>query len=195
MQHADIVVLGGGPAGVTAALRARELGAGVTLIERGMLGGTCTNDGCAPTRALAKTARLLRDADQFAAYGLRGARPTVDFPAVMANVRTLIGTLQEKKQIAARLTRAGVTVAQNVGAARFHDPHTLITEDGSLFHADQIILCAGGRARRLSFTGAEYLMTHSDVWDLTALPRRLVVIGSAATGCQLAAIFHAFGSE
>ena len=58
----ELVVIGGGPAGVTAALRARELGTEVALIERDMLGGTCTNDGCVPTRALAKAARLVRDA-------------------------------------------------------------------------------------------------------------------------------------
>jgi pyruvate/2-oxoglutarate dehydrogenase complex dihydrolipoamide dehydrogenase (E3) component len=58
----EIVVVGGGPAGVTAALRVRELGASVALVERGYLGGTCTNDGCVPTRVLARAARLARDA-------------------------------------------------------------------------------------------------------------------------------------
>src|SRR6266487_30427 len=75
--QADVVVIGGGPAGVSAALRARELGATVALVEQGELGGTCTNDGCVPTRVLAKAARLVRDAEQFADYGLEGAPPTV----------------------------------------------------------------------------------------------------------------------
>ena len=70
----DLIVIGGGPAGVTAALRARELGASVALIERGRMGGTCTNDGCVPTRVLAKAARLMRDTEQYADYGLTGAR-------------------------------------------------------------------------------------------------------------------------
>ena len=60
----DIIVIGGGPAGVTAALRACELGANVALVERARLGGTCTNDGCVPTRVLARAARLARDAEQ-----------------------------------------------------------------------------------------------------------------------------------
>jgi phytoene dehydrogenase-like protein len=68
----EIVVIGGGPAGVTAALRARELGAAVALVERGNMGGTCTNDGCVPTRVLAHAARLVRDAEQFSDYGLEG---------------------------------------------------------------------------------------------------------------------------
>jgi pyruvate/2-oxoglutarate dehydrogenase complex dihydrolipoamide dehydrogenase (E3) component len=66
----EIVVIGGGPARVTAALSARELGASVALVERGNMGGTCTNDGCVPTRVLARAARLVRDAEQFADYGL-----------------------------------------------------------------------------------------------------------------------------
>ncbi len=75
----DVVIIGGGPAGVTAALRARELGASVALIERGRLGGTCTNDGCVPTRALAKAARLVRDSAQFSDYGLSPEPSQVDF--------------------------------------------------------------------------------------------------------------------
>jgi len=71
----DIIVIGGGPAGVVAAVRARELGASVALIERDHMGGTCTNDGCVPTRVLAKAARLWRDAAQFDQYGLVGAPP------------------------------------------------------------------------------------------------------------------------
>jgi len=91
----DVIVLGGGPAGVTAALRARELGADVALVEGGRLGGTCTNDGCVPTRALAKAARLVRDAEQLADYGLAGARPAdaVDhlvFAATAADVTSVV---------------------------------------------------------------------------------------------------------
>jgi pyruvate/2-oxoglutarate dehydrogenase complex dihydrolipoamide dehydrogenase (E3) component len=66
----DVIVIGGGPAGVTAALRARELGATVALVEQDRLGGNCTNDGCAPTRVLAKAARLMREAEHFDEYAL-----------------------------------------------------------------------------------------------------------------------------
>src|SRR5438132_8921579 len=78
LEMFDLIVIGGGPAGSTAALRAQELGATVALVERDQMGGTCTNDGCVPTRVLAKAARLVRDAEQFADYGLVGEKPPGD---------------------------------------------------------------------------------------------------------------------
>ena len=94
-----MVIIGGGPAGVTAALRARELGAEVLLIEREKLGGTCTNDGCVPTRALAKAARLVRDAEQFVDYGLRGLAPRVDFSRVLLSARRVVEEVHDKKRL------------------------------------------------------------------------------------------------
>jgi pyruvate/2-oxoglutarate dehydrogenase complex dihydrolipoamide dehydrogenase (E3) component len=96
---ADLVVIGGGPAGVSAALRARELGATAALLERGNLGGSCTNDGCVPTRVLAKTARLLRDAGQAAEFGLVGAPPTVDLAAVLRRVRATVDRVHATKDL------------------------------------------------------------------------------------------------
>jgi len=192
----DVIVLGGGPAGVTAALRARELGADVALVERGRLGGTCTNDGCVPTRALAKAARLVRDADQFADYGLAGARPAVDFPRLLASVAGIVDRVHDKKDLRAHLGRAGVEVHAGAGATRFVDAHTVAFGDGrGELVGDQVVLCVGGHPRRLSFPGAEHALTHSDVWTLPALPRSLVVVGGAATGCQLASVFDTFGTE
>ncbi|MDX1435667.1 MAG: FAD-dependent oxidoreductase [Anaerolineales bacterium] len=80
----DVVVLGGGPAGVTAALRAAEPGARVALIERGNLGGACTNDGCLPTRFLARAARLIEEARHMEKFGLVGEPPRLDFQLLMA---------------------------------------------------------------------------------------------------------------
>jgi len=192
----DLIIIGGGPAGVTAALRARELGATVTLVERGRLGGTCTNDGCAPTRVLAKAARLAREAGQFDEYALnlRGEPPAVDFPELLKRVQGTIYRLQEKKQLISHLREAGVTVLAESGEAQFVDAHTLALRGmGETLRADQFILCVGGHARRLSFPGSEYALTHSDVWSLRALPRSVAVVGGAATGCQLASIFDSFG--
>src|SRR3989442_10355519 len=114
LEMFDLIVIGGGPAGATAALRARELGATVALVERGQMGGTCTNDGCVPTRVLAKAARLVRDAEQFAEYGLVGQMPTVDFAALLTRTRHIVQQIHEKKRLQSHLEQAGVTVFANV---------------------------------------------------------------------------------
>jgi pyruvate/2-oxoglutarate dehydrogenase complex dihydrolipoamide dehydrogenase (E3) component len=192
----DVIVLGGGPAGVTAALRARELGAQVALVERGVLGGTCTNDGCVPTRVLAKAARLMRDTESYAQYGLTGERPTLDFARLLGRTQDIIYGIHEKKQLLDHLGDAGVEVFTKSGSASFIDAHRLkLSASDDVLEGDKFIICVGGHARRLPFPGAELTLTHSDVWSLQKLPRRVAVVGAAATGCQLASIFNDFGSE
>lgn len=191
----DIIVIGGGPAGVTAALRARELGANVALVERGHMGGVCTNDGCVPTRVLAKAARLARDARQFEEYGLLAEQPTLDFERVLVRTQQVIYQVHEKKQVLNHLISVGVTVFSEVGPARFADPHTLALPNGTRLHAEKFIICAGGHAHRLAFPGSEHTLTHSDVWGLRQLPRTVLVVGAAATGCQLASVFADFGAQ
>lgn len=194
-QIGNIIVIGGGPAGVMAALRARELGANVTLVERGRMGGTCTNDGCVPTRVLAKAARLMRDAEQFDEYGLLAQPPELDFRRLLSRTQQVVYQMQEKKQFIDHLTSAGVTVYTESGSTRFVDPHTIELGNGKQLKAEKFILCAGGRSRRLDFPGAEFALTHQDLWELKNLPRTLVIAGGAATGCQLASIFQTFGTK
>lgn len=190
----DVIVVGGGPAGTTAALRAAELGARVTLVERGRLGGTCTNDGCAPTRVLARAARLVRDTELFETYGLRPAARDIDLAQLLRRTQQTIYELQEKKQLIEHLERAGVRVLAQAGEATFVDPHTLAV-GGERLRADRFIICAGGHARELPVPGGELALSHHDVWTLERVPRRLAIIGAAATGSQLASIFNAFGAQ
>lgn len=193
----DVVVLGGGPAGVTAALRARELGATVALIERGRMGGICTNDGCAPTRVLAKTARLIRDSRQFADYGLFfDTEPRLDFEQVIARTQQVIDQLQEKKQLIDHLTDVGIRVYAEAGNASFVDPHTIqMAGTGETIQGKTIIVCVGGASRKLPIPGGEHALTHSDVWTMKTQPQSVAIIGGGATGCQLASIFNDFGTQ
>jgi len=191
----EVVVIGGGPGGVTAALRARELGATVALVERGYMGGTCTNDGCVPTRVLARAARLVRDAEQFADYGLVGGPPGVDFARLLNRTQRIVYEIQEKKQLRKQLETAGARVFDRTGDAAFLDEHTLALGDGTRLSGEKFIVCAGGHARRMGFPGAEHALTHSDVWMMEGLPSSVAIVGAAATGCQLASVFAAFGSE
>jgi pyruvate/2-oxoglutarate dehydrogenase complex dihydrolipoamide dehydrogenase (E3) component len=191
----DLIVIGGGPAGVTAALRASELGVKVALVERDRLGGTCTNDGCVPTRVLARAARLARDAAQLNEYGMESQTPGVDIERLMARAQQVVYQIHEKKQLVHHLKESGVETYLSVGSASFLDAHTLRLGDGRHLHGERFVLCTGGHARRLNFPGAEYALTHSDVWQMKQLPRSLAIVGAAATGCQLASIFNAFGCQ
>ena len=192
----DIVVVGGGPAGVTAALRARELGADVALVESDRLGGTCTNDGCVPTRVLAKAARLMRDSAQFSEYGLRlEGPPHVDFAAVMQRTKDVVAEVHEKKKLAFHLQEVGVAVYNGSGPTHFVDEHTLHTANQGNVLGNSFVLCVGGRARRLPFPGAQYAITSTTVWDLKKAPQSVAIVGGGATGCQFASVFEDFGAH
>ena len=190
----EVVVIGGGPSGLSRPC-APELGATVALIEREHLGGVSTNDGCVPTRVLAKAARLMRDAEQFADYGLEGEPPTVDFAGLLNRTEHIVETVHQKKQLRAHLEAADVRVFDGIGDARFLDSHTLSLGNGSSVQGEKFILCVGGHARRIPLPGGEHALTHSDVWTMNGLPESVVVVGGAATGCQLASVFAAFGSR
>jgi len=159
------------------------------------MGGTCTNDGCVPTRVLAHAARLVRDAEQFADYGLEGEAPRVDFARLLNRTQRIVYGVQEKKQLRRQLEGAGVSVLDRAGDTRFVDEHTLALGDGSLVSGEKFVVCAGGHARKMDFPGSEHALTHSDVWTMRKLPSSVVVVGAAATGCQLASVFAAFGSR
>ncbi|MBA2275272.1 MAG: NAD(P)/FAD-dependent oxidoreductase, partial [Chloroflexi bacterium] len=191
----EVLIIGGGPAGVTAALRAADLGARVTLLERTWLGGTCTDDGCAPTRVLARAARLVRDAAQASAYGIALPPAKVDLAALLSETQRIVYRLHEKKQLRHHLERVGVTVHEETGDARFIGGLAVGLPDGRRFEAERIIVCVGGHARRLPILGGELALTHSDIWGLDRLPESMSIVGGAATGVQLATIFDSFGTR
>jgi pyruvate/2-oxoglutarate dehydrogenase complex dihydrolipoamide dehydrogenase (E3) component len=107
----------------------------------------------------------------------------------------VVYSIHEKKQLLGRLRDLGVQVISEAGPARFVTSTRVELGNGKQLEGDKFILCVGGRARRLDFPGAEYAYIHSDVWSLKKLPRSVAVVGGAATGCQLASIFEAFGTQ
>jgi pyruvate/2-oxoglutarate dehydrogenase complex dihydrolipoamide dehydrogenase (E3) component len=188
-----VLVLGGGPAGVTAALQAAELGAEVTLVERSRVGGTSLNDGPAPVRTLARAARLARDWNSWETFGLRGPRPEIDLGATLANAQRVAGYAHERKHMSDHIRAMGIDLVEGLGDARFVDATTVTAADGRTWSADRIIIAVGGRASRLPIPGAEHALTFEDIRSLTALPDHVCVIGAADTGCQLTSILADFG--
>jgi dihydrolipoamide dehydrogenase len=191
----DVLVIGAGPAGVVAALRAADLGARTVLVTRDAFGGMAANDGPVPVRTLAHAARLLRDARQLGQYGIAVGEPVLEYRRLLARVREVLNDVRAHSAFRNQIDSLGVTVHEQAGAARFTDPHTILTESGLWLQAQKIVLCTGGVSRRLAVPGFELTNTHSDAWSLNSVPPSMLVIGAGATGVQVASIFNAFGSR
>lgn len=191
----NVLVVGAGPAGASAALRAAELGARTVLVTSEAFGGMAANDGPVPVRTLAHAARLIRDARQLEQYGVGVGEAMLDYPRLLTRVRQVVEDVRAQSCRRADLDEMGVTVHEHTGMARFLDAHTIETQSGLRLEADAIILCTGGVSRRLTVPGFEFTNTHSDAWGLTSVPPSMLVIGGGDTGLQVASIFNAFGTR
>jgi pyruvate/2-oxoglutarate dehydrogenase complex dihydrolipoamide dehydrogenase (E3) component len=191
----DVIVIGAGPAGVLAALRAGDLGSATALVTRDEFGGMAANDGPVPVRTLAHAARLLRDARQLAKYAIVVNNPALDYSRLLTRVAEVVKDVRTHSVLRKQIDSANVTVYERAGSARFVDPHTIETQSGLRLQAKKFIICTGGTSRRLSVPGIEWTATHSDAWSLKSVPHSMLVIGGGATGIQVASIFNAFGSR
>jgi pyruvate/2-oxoglutarate dehydrogenase complex dihydrolipoamide dehydrogenase (E3) component len=190
----NLVVIGGGPAGLVAARAAASMGAKVALVERGLLGGGCVNVGCIPSKAIIRTSRLyaeMRNAEHYGAQVPADIR--VDFPAVMKRMRRITARVS-RFDSAQRLSSAGVDVF--LGEAHFTASDAL-SVDGTKLRFRKALVATGARPDTPSIPGlaeAGYL-TNENVFDLTELPRRLLVIGGGPLGCELAQAFCRLGAR
>jgi pyruvate/2-oxoglutarate dehydrogenase complex dihydrolipoamide dehydrogenase (E3) component len=191
----DVLVVGSGPAGAMAALRAADLGAKTGLVTSGAFGGMAANDGPVPVRTLAHAARLLREARQLGRYGIAVGEPALDYPRLLDRVREVVSEAATASTLRPQIDTAGAEVHENLGELRFEDPQTLVSNAGRRLCAERIILCTGGVSRRLPIPGFELTATHSDAWSLTAVPESMIVVGAGATGAQVASVFNAFGTR
>ena len=191
----DVVVIGGGPAGVIAALRAARLGARTALITGDGLGGMAATDGPVPVRTLAHAARLIREARQLPRYGITVGEPALDYPRLVDRVGEVTAEVRAHSAVAQELHQSGVAVYEHAGAARFINPHLIESAHAPPLRAEQFIICTGGMARRLDLPGFDLTCTHSDAWGFSSAPPSMLVIGAGATGVQVASIFNAFGSH
>src|ERR671939_775848 len=191
----DVAVLGGGPGGYTAAIRASQLGAKTSCIEREPeLGGTCLRVGCIPTKAWVQTAFAMKEAEEsFAKFGVKIAGPQLDFAA--AN-QWKAGVVKQMTQGVASLFKAnGVEWVKGVGT--FKDANTIAVEGGEDVSFKSAIVATGSFPLRPPIPGLEsdLCVDSTGLLAQTEVPRRLVILGGGIIGCEFASIFSRFGSE
>jgi pyruvate/2-oxoglutarate dehydrogenase complex dihydrolipoamide dehydrogenase (E3) component len=189
----DLIIIGGGSAGLTAAGFAVQLGARVALVEKHRIGGDCTWSGCVPSKALLKAARVahqMRTADR---YGLPPIEPKVDFKAVMAQVRAVIADVYQYETPEA-LRADGIDVF--LDAARFLNPHTLVAGEATLT-ARHFLIATGAHPFIPPIAGLDSVdyLTYESIWDLEALPEHLLVVGAGPVGCEMAQAFRRLGAS
>tara|TARA_Y100001933_G_scaffold252350_1_gene291170 strand:+ start:2202 stop:3644 length:1443 start_codon:yes stop_codon:yes gene_type:complete len=189
----NLVVIGGGSAGLIAAYIAATVKARVTLIEQGAMGGDCLNTGCVPSKALiraAAVAQQFRDADR---YGIGAVEPSVDFRRVMAHVRGAVDTIAPKDSME-RYRSLGVNCI--AGRAELLDPHH-VAVDGRTVSTRSIVLATGAGPLVPPIPGLDAVapLTSDSLWSLETLPARLLVMGGGPIGCELAQAFARLGSR
>lgn len=192
--HADIAIIGTGPGGYVAALRAAQLGASAVCVEKKWLGGVCMNEGCVPTKALLRSAEVFALAREAHSYGVMVDEPKLDWARVQSRKQQIVQRLVNG--VSMLLDRAGVRILE--GEASFLRPNTLSVRMGDgqeTVVADSVIIATGSHTMRLPIPGLDgpRVIDHSGALALESLPESICVIGGGAIGLEFASLFNTLG--
>lgn len=192
MPQYDVVVIGGGPGGYVAAIRAAQLGAKVCLVEKGRLGGTCLNRGCIPTKALWECGRLMEDIRRAGEFGVMVPAPGMDFAKVKERMAGVVDTLN--KGVAMLLKKNKVEVKEGTG--RLKSSRVVCVGDGEI-STDKIVLATGSRpaAPKAFPIDGKKVITSDEALQLASLPKSVLIVGGGYIGAEFASFLHAFGVE
>ena len=192
MKKYQLIVVGGGPGGYTAAFRAAELGMSVAIVDDNDLGGVCLNWGCIPTKSLLKNAEVFELINDASSYGIEIGKPKVHFDKIIDK------TIQARKRLSKGLhfqvRKLGVDFFP--GFASFINQNS-IEVDGNTLHGDTFIIATGSKAKHLQSLdhSSKNIMTAKDIFNLKKLPKSMTIIGAGAIGVEFAYFFNAFGTS
>ncbi len=186
----DLIIIGAGPGGYEMAASAAAHGLTVGIVERNLLGGTCLNRGCIPTKALCRNAEVVNLMREAAQWGVNASNITVDYATAFARKNEVVTQLRDG--VAMLMKQPGITVIE--GEARFVNAHT-IEVAGNRHEAKNIVIATGSAPRGLPIPGADLCMTSDDVLAMDTLPHSLCIVGGGVIGMEFAAIFQSFGVE
>ena len=187
----DIIIIGSGPGGYVAAIRASQLGKKVALVEKAELGGVCLNWGCIPTKALLKSAQVYTYCKNAAHYGVEitgDVKP--DFEKIVARSRTVAETMS--KGVAFLMKKNNIEIIPGFGKIAGKGK---VDVDGVVYETQNIILATGARPRQMPFMpiDREHVISSKEALTLTKLPESMIVVGSGAIGCELASLYASLG--
>ena len=192
MKKYQLIVVGGGPGGYTAAFRAAELGMSVAIVDDNDLGGVCLNWGCIPTKSLLKNAEVFELINDASSYGIEIGKPKVHFDKIIDK------TIQARKRLSKGLhfqvRKLGVDFFP--GFAFFINQNS-IEVNGNTLHGDTFIIATGSKAKHLQSLdhSSKNIMTAKDIFNLKKLPKSMTIVGAGAIGVEFAYFFNAFGTS
>lgn len=188
MRECDVIIIGTGPGGMDAAALALKAGLDTVVIERDLLGGTCLNRGCIPTKALCRSAAVVHDVRNSAAFGVDIPSFSLNYAAAASRKDEIVAQLREN--VSLLLQKAEIVK----GEARFVSSHVLEV-DGEQYTAPKIIIATGSKCASLPIEGADLTIDSDVLLSMTALPRSMCIIGGGVIGMEFASILAAFGVE
>src|SRR5215471_13821849 len=186
----DVVILGGGNAGMGVTAATREAGLTVAVIEPDLLGGTCPNRGCMPKKVLVAAAHALDEIARASAHHIAVAKPTLDWAALIDREKAIISSIPGS--LADLMNRRGVEVIRERG--RFAGPNA-IAVGGETLEARHIVVATGSKPRRLPFPGAELMITSDDVLSDRRLPQRVVFVGGGVIALEFSHVYARAGAK
>jgi dihydrolipoamide dehydrogenase len=192
LKKYQLIIVGGGPGGYTAAFRAAELGMSVAIVDDNDLGGVCLNWGCIPTKSLLKNAEVFELINNASSYGIEVGKPKLHFEKIID--QTILARKRLSKGLHFQVRKLGVDFFP--GFATFIDQNS-IEVDGNILHGDTFIIATGSKAKHLQSLDHSSInvMTAKDIFNLKKLPKSMTIIGAGAIGVEFAYFFNALGTK